>query len=111
MKTIVAVLGLLARISLAQRAPQVNIADIQGASFQSPLSGQYVQVSGVVTAKVCDASSFFNPTLMVGHRTGMAPGYKTNAQMTSASLLDFASTDPLLPNPLRSEHSCPSRAE
>ncbi|KAH9856479.1 endonuclease/exonuclease/phosphatase [Lenzites betulinus] len=43
-------LGLLARLSLAQRIPLVDIADVQGVSFQSPYSGQHVQVSGVVTA-------------------------------------------------------------
>lgn len=36
----------------AQDTPAVRITDIQGPSFQSPFSGQYVEVTGVVTAKV-----------------------------------------------------------
>lgn len=45
-------LCLLAGLAYAQDGSVVKITDIQGSSFQSPFSGQYVEVTGVVTAKV-----------------------------------------------------------
>ncbi|KAI0635685.1 endonuclease/exonuclease/phosphatase [Trametes polyzona] len=49
----VALLYPLLGVTLAQttKPHRVEVSDIQGVSFQSPFSGEYVEVSGVVTAK------------------------------------------------------------
>ncbi|KAI0368721.1 DNase I-like protein [Pilatotrama ljubarskyi] len=53
MQRFIWLLHLVVRVACAttQRPRAVKVTDIQGVSFQSPLSGQTVEVSGVVTAK------------------------------------------------------------
>ncbi|KAI0671579.1 endonuclease/exonuclease/phosphatase [Trametes maxima] len=47
----VSCLAILSEYLWGRGPKQVTVTDIQGIGFQSPLAGQFVQVSGVVTAK------------------------------------------------------------